>query len=125
MILLNDVIHVLTGASFAFLRKQLFAFEVTDSTDVSGILIDIDHPWGGDVGSTQDFAEKALGCSNTTGLIQEEIECLAGGINGSIQMSGKDTALLPRPPLRTTRDSFPSSRSSLSNAFLKTRFLNL
>lgn len=40
-------------------------------------------------------------------------------------MSGKDTALLPRPPLRTTRDSFPSSRSNLSNAFRKTRFLNL
>ena len=49
MILLNDVIHVLTGASFAFLRKQLFALEVTDSTDVSGVLIDVDHSWSSDV----------------------------------------------------------------------------
>ena len=44
MILLNDVIHILTGASFAFLRKQLFSFEVTHSSDVSRILVDIGIP---------------------------------------------------------------------------------
>src|SRR5262249_8222249 len=36
--------------------------------------------------------------------------------------SGKEAALLSPPPLRTARESFDSSRSSLSNAILGTRF---
>ena len=64
MILLDDVIHVLAGTPFAFLRKQLFAFEVTDGANISGILVDIDYSWGDDVGSAQRFAEETLGCSS-------------------------------------------------------------
>jgi hypothetical protein len=51
MVLLNDVIHVLAVPALAFLRKQLFAFEVTDGANIGGILVDIDYPWSGDVGS--------------------------------------------------------------------------
>ena len=86
MILLNDVIHVLTGASFAFLRKQFFAFEITDGTNVSRVLVDVDYSWDGDVRSSQGFSEKALGCSSAAGQVQEEIDCLTGGVNGSVQI---------------------------------------
>ena len=51
MILLDDVIHILAGPTLTFTRQELFALEVTDSTDVGGILVDIDYPWSGDVGS--------------------------------------------------------------------------
>jgi len=51
MILLDDVIHILAGPAFAFLRRQLFAFEVMDGANISGILVDIDYPWSGNVGS--------------------------------------------------------------------------
>ena len=64
MVLLNDVIHVLAVPALAFLRKQLFAFEVTDGANISGILVDIDYPWSGDVGSAQDFAEETLSRSS-------------------------------------------------------------
>jgi hypothetical protein len=37
-------------------------------------------------------------------------------------VSGKEAALLSPPPLRTARESFDSSRSSLSDALLGTRF---
>jgi len=37
-------------------------------------------------------------------------------------VSGKEVALPSPPPLRTARDSFPSSSSSLSNAQGRTRF---
>jgi hypothetical protein len=40
----------------------------------------------------------------------------------SQDVSGKEAALLSPPPLRTARESFDSSRSSLSNALLGTRF---
>lgn len=36
--------------------------------------------------------------------------------------SGKETPLLKSPPLRTARDTFASSRSSLSYALCRTRF---
>ena len=81
MILLNDVIYVLSGASFAFLRKQFFAFEITDGTNVSRVFVDIDHPWGGDMRPVRDFVKETLGCSSATGLIQEEIKGLAGGMS--------------------------------------------
>ena len=86
MILLDNVVHVLAGSAPVLARQELFALEVTDSTDVSGVLVDIDHPWGGDMRLAQDFAEKPLGCSSTPGLIQEEIECLPGGIDSSIEI---------------------------------------
>ena len=78
MILLDDVIHVLAGSALAFTRQQSVSLQVTDSTDISGILVDVDYSWSGNVRATQNFAEEALGCSSATGLIQEEIECLAG-----------------------------------------------
>ena len=77
VILLNNVVHILAGPALAFLRKQLFALEVTDSANVGGILINVDHPWGDDVRSVQDFSEETLGRSRATGLVQEEIEGLA------------------------------------------------
>ena len=49
MVLLNHVIHVLAGSAFAFVRQGLFALKVTYGANVSGVLIDIDHPWSGDV----------------------------------------------------------------------------
>ena len=49
MIMLNHVVHVLARSTLTFARQEFFALEVTDSTDVSGVLIDIDHSWGGDV----------------------------------------------------------------------------
>ena len=66
MVLLNNVVHVLTRPTLAFFRKQLFALEVTDGADVGGILIDIDHSWGGDVRPAQHFSEETLGCSSAT-----------------------------------------------------------
>ena len=86
MILLNDVVHVLTGPALAFLRKQLFFFQITNRANVAAVLINIDHPWGGDVGPAQNFAEESLGRSSATSLIQEEVECLASRVNGSIQI---------------------------------------
>ena len=50
MILLDDVVHILARPALTFARQELFAFEIADSTDVSGALVDIDHSWGGDVG---------------------------------------------------------------------------
>ena len=49
MILLNDVVHILAGPALAFIRQELFALEVTDSTDVSRVLVDVDHSWSSDV----------------------------------------------------------------------------
>ena len=83
MILLDDV---LAGPALAFAWQELFALEVTDRTDVSGILVDIDYPWSGDVRSAQHFAKKVLGCSSAAGLIQKEIECLASRVNGSVEI---------------------------------------
>ena len=108
MILLNDVVHVLTGPALAFLRKQLFFFQITNRANVAAVLINIDHPWGGDVGPTQNFAEETLSRSSAAGLIQEEIKGLAGGMsldatlryNSPVQVSGKDTVLLPRAKSR-------------------------
>jgi hypothetical protein len=77
MILLDDIIHVLTRSTLAFLRKQPFSLEVADSADVGGILVDIDYPWCSEARSAQDFAEETLGCTSAAGLIQEKIECLA------------------------------------------------
>ena len=78
MILLNDVIHGLAGPAFADIRQQSGLLQIIDSTDVAGILVNVYHPWGGDMRSTQDFAEQAPGCSSTAGLVQEEIEPLTG-----------------------------------------------
>ena len=50
MILLNNVIHILTGSALAFAWQELFAHKVTDGTNVGGILVDIDYPWGGNMG---------------------------------------------------------------------------
>ena len=86
MILLDDVVHVLTRPALASLWQEVVLLQVTDGSDVSGILIDIDYSWGGDVGSAQDFAGETLGCSCAAGLVQEEIECLTSGINNSIQI---------------------------------------
>ena len=66
--------------------RSFSRFEITDSTDVSGVLVDIDYSWGSDVGPAPDFAEETLGCSSAPGLIQEKIECLAGRIDSSIQI---------------------------------------
>jgi hypothetical protein len=41
------------------------------------------------------------------------------------ELSGKETALPPSPPLRTVREPFDSYRSSLTNAPCGTRFLNV
>ena len=60
--------------------------KIADGANVGGVLIDIDYSWGGDVWSAQDFVEKPFGGLSTTGLIQEEIECLASRVNGSIQI---------------------------------------
>ena len=78
MILLNDVVHILVGPASAFFRQQFVLFKIADGADVGGILVDIDYPWGGDISFAQDYAEKALSCSSTPGLVQEEIERLAG-----------------------------------------------
>ena len=66
MILFHDVVHILARSTLTFARQEFFALEVTDSTDVSGALIDIDHSWGGDVRSAQHFSEETLGCSSAT-----------------------------------------------------------
>ena len=50
------------------------------------LLNDVDYAWGSDLRPAQDFAEEALGCSSASGLVQKEIECLAGGIDSSIQI---------------------------------------
>ena len=64
MILLNDVVHVLAGSALAFLGQQFILLQIVDGANVSGILVDIDFSWGGDVGSTQHFSEETLGCSS-------------------------------------------------------------
>ena len=46
---------------------------------------------------------------------------LAGAF-AKFQTSGKEMMLPSPPPLRTRRASFPAARSSLSNAFHRTRF---
>ena len=66
--------------------SSLSCFKIANGANVGRVLIDIDHPRGGDVRSAQNFSEKALGCSSAAGLIQEEIECLAGRVNGAIQI---------------------------------------
>jgi len=76
VILLNNVVHILAGPASAGNRQQLVLLQIVDSTDIAGILINMDHPWGSDLRSTQDLAEKALGCSSTARLVQEEIERL-------------------------------------------------
>jgi len=81
MVLLNDVIHVLTGSTFAYARQKFVSLQVTDSSDVSWILVDIDYPWDCDMRSAQDFAEETLSCSSAPGLIQEKIECLTDGMS--------------------------------------------
>jgi hypothetical protein len=65
MILLDDVIHVLARPTLTLLRKQIVLLEIVDGTDVSGILVDIDYSWRGDVGPTQYFSEKSLSRSST------------------------------------------------------------
>jgi len=86
MVLLNDVVHVLAGPALAFAWQEFVSLQVTDSTDVSGILINVDYSWGSNVRPTQNFSEETLGCSSATGLIQEEIKRLTGGIDGSVQI---------------------------------------
>ena len=81
MILLNHVVHISTWPSLTLLRQQTCFFQIAHGANIAAVLIDIDHPWGSDVRSAQDFAEKALGRSSTAGLIQEEIERLAGGMS--------------------------------------------
>ena len=60
MILLDDVIHVLAGPALAFLGQQVASLQIADGTDVSGILVDIDYSWSGNVRSTQDFTEETF-----------------------------------------------------------------
>jgi hypothetical protein len=60
MILLDDVIHVLARPTLTLLRKQIVLLKIADGTDVSGILVDIDYSWSGDVGLTQYFSENRL-----------------------------------------------------------------
>jgi len=73
---------------------------------------------------------------DTSGSIDEsllrrfaaEVAAVLGELSASCldfyrkHVSGKDAALLPHPPIRTARESFDSSRSSLSDALLGTRF---
>ena len=86
MILLDDVIHILARPALAFAWQELFAFEIADSTDVSGVLVDIDHSWSSEVRSAQDFAEKALSRSSASRLVQKEIERLTCRVDSSIQI---------------------------------------
>ena len=78
MILLDDIVHILAGPALAFLREKLLLLKIADGANVGGVLIDVDHSWGGDVGPAQDFVKETLSRSSAPGLIQEEIECLAG-----------------------------------------------
>ena len=78
MILLDDVVHILAGPALAFAWQELFALEVTNRTNVSGVLIDIDYPWGGNMGCAQHLSEKPLGCPSAPGLVQQDIERLHG-----------------------------------------------
>ena len=78
MILLNDVIHVLTGSTLALARQELFVFEIAHGSDVSGVLVDVDYPWGGDMGCAQHFSEETLGCSRALLQIIELIFKQAG-----------------------------------------------
>jgi hypothetical protein len=86
MILIDDIVHVLAGPTLAFAWQELFAFEVTHSSDVSGILVNVDYSWVSDVRSAKNFAEKLLSRSNTTDLIQEKIEGLAGRVYSAIEI---------------------------------------
>lgn len=78
MILLHLVIHVLTGPALAFIGQGVVSLKLADGANLWWVLINVDHLRGGDVRSSQAFSEKPLGCSGASGLIQEEIECLAG-----------------------------------------------
>ena len=49
-----------------------------------------------------------------TNMITEAVNNILGLNPMGIYLSGKRLALLPAPPLRTVRDSFPSYGSSLS-----------
>ena len=86
MIVLNDIVHKLAGVALTFLGQYFVSLQVTDGAKINRVLVDVDHPWSGDLRPAESFPEKTLGCSSAPGLIQEEIECLAGRVNGSIQV---------------------------------------
>ena len=67
MILLNNIVHVLAGPAFTFLGQPVVLLQVTDGANVSGILVDIDYPWGGDMRLAQSFSEKPLGRPSAAG----------------------------------------------------------
>ena len=86
MILFNDVVQVLARSALAFLGQQVVSLEIANSADVRRVFVNIDHARGGEVRSSQDFAKKSLSRSSATGLVQQEIEDLAGGIDGSVEI---------------------------------------
>ena len=71
MVLLDQSVHILALPKATPFRQQLFALQITDGANVSGVLTNVDHPWGGEIRSAQDFAEATLSRSSTAGLIQE------------------------------------------------------
>ena len=51
-----------------------FALEFTHSSDVSGILIDIDHPRDGDVGSAPTVVGNRVSCWSQSSIRPEEVQ---------------------------------------------------
>ena len=76
----------MTGPTLTFLREQFLSLQVTDCTDVGGVLVDIDYPWSGDVRPVQNFSEKPLCCPSAAGLIQEKTKCLTCRVNSPVEI---------------------------------------
>ena len=63
------------------------------STYRGRILVHVEDTRCSDVRFAQYLAEKALGCSNTAGFVEEEIEGLSGGCDRGIEMDLFDSNL--------------------------------
>ena len=61
MILFYHIVYVLARSGLAVLRYQVFLLQVTYSTDVGRVLVDINHTGWGNVWPSQHLAKETLG----------------------------------------------------------------
>ena len=69
-----------------FGRDNSLLLQFLDRGRVGPVLIDIDDPWALMLGSLQHLAEEAFGCPRISFCAEHEVNRLAGGIEGAVEV---------------------------------------
>ena len=87
MVLLDQIVHILALPEATLFRQQLSLFHTASGTNIGWMLVDVDDPGGGQIGSRRPYFTKEFGCrSPGASLTEVEIQCLACRVQSAIQI---------------------------------------